>query len=606
MEGIDRIVYEQQYFMEKTPLKKIKMMDIVRKTRPERAEGRPQEVVSRAEGRPNSAPIVRKESTTLAETSSGLKAASAQGFGEPKEEQVKFTIEKKPVARQVQESIDEREAKREQEEEVHTEAVKEVVLPYRPAEPIGIIEPRIELRPTAEEIQAALHEQQPKEEVHHPEPHRLEMHIPEVSPMEIDKPIAYIPKEKTSREEKKVLERIERRERYYEKEEKNPKKKRGIFTWIVSCLLLGVGAYLVVAVLPRVEISLVAKTYPFDWSNPIVGNTKIAEIDPIGRQIPVAVFPGKKTNAFQFPATGAGKSIERKATGKVTVYNDFSGSQQPLLAGTRLETPDGKIFKLKDRIIVPGATTSGGKLVAASIDADVIADKAGEAYNISPVSKLTIPGFKGTTKYDGFYAESKDPMTGGFVGVGKYPTADDIKTGKENAEKQIKAVIEAGLVVGGDIPEGFKVIDGSKKFTITKEVVNEGVDDQGNFSIYIEAEEPTAALKEDHVLKLMTALAQQAANKGEGYEMKSHTLTYGAITIDEKSGAISLPIEFKGVFWDPINLDEFKRNVVGKKEDDLKAYIFSSTNIDKADVALWPFWVKTVPNDLQRVKVELK
>lgn len=572
-------------------MKKVKMMDIVRK--------RPQGALNSSNERTTVAPIVRRE----------------------EEEQVRFTIEKKATAERVRAAIDEREARREKMEAMS--AQEEAPL-RRAAEPVRMHEPAIEFK---EEVPSARSWNEPEQkiEAHHVEPRILGMHVPEgnpeqsrraeegysgqsktiseVSSTEEDRPIAYIPKEKPSREEKKMLERIERRQKTYEKEGGKVKKKRSVFTWIATSLLLGIAAYLVVAVLPRAEIGLIPKKVSWAYSNTIGANTKIAEIDPIGRQIPVAVFAEKKTSSFSFPATGSGKNIERKATGKVTIYNNFSGSQQPLLAGTRLEAPDGKIFKLTDRIVVPGATTAGGKLVAASIEADVVAEKAGEMYNISPISKFTIPGFKGTTKYDAFYAESKDAMTGGFIGEGKYPTADDIKAGKESAETQMKGVLDTFLATQV-IPEGFKGIDSSKKYSITKEVVNEGVDDQGNFSVYMEAEGTVDALKEEHVLKLMTALAQQV--NGEGYEIKEHTLSYGDISVDAKTGVMTLPVEFNGVFWKPISVDDFKRNVMGKKEDELKAYIVSSVNIEKADIALWPFWVKTVPSDPNRVKVELK
>ena len=451
------------------------------------------------------------------------------------------------------------------------------------------------------------------EEVHeeHNEPRILESHeeqergieMPEISSLDMDRPIAYIPKEKPSREEKKLIKRMERRERE-QRREMSHGKKRGIVTWIIGCLLLGLGAYLVIAVLPRAEIVLVPKTVEWAYTNTIGASTKIADIDPANRQIPVAVFSEKKSNAFSFPATGSEKSIERKATGVVTIYNEYSVNSQPLVAGTRVETPDGKIFHLDARVVVPGATKStGGELIPSSIDANVTADKAGETYNISPVSKFTIPGFEGTPKYDAFYAESKAPMTGGFIGEGKYPTTDDIKAAKANAEDQMKGVVESFLVTQV-VPEGFKVIESSRKFAITKETVNEAVDDQGNFSVYIEAEGGVDALKEEHVLKLMTALAQQV--NGDQYQIRNDTLTYGDIAVDAKTGAISLPIDFKGTFWKPISVDDFKRSIFGKDENELKSFIFSSTNIEKADVSLWPLWVKRVPSDPDRVKVELK
>ena len=48
------------------------------------------------------------------------------------------------------------------------------------------------------------------------------------------------------------------------------------------------------------------------------------------------------------------------------------------------------------------------------------------------------------------------------------------------------------------------------------------------------------------------------------------------------------------------------RNPEDLNKDELKAIIFSSDGLDKADVSLWPFWVRTVPQDIERVKVELQ
>lgn len=500
-----------------------------------------------------------------------------------REQQAKFAVEQK------------REALR---AEVRKEVVPVHVVESVVHAPVKeVVEEKIEKKEVV-----APHEEMHKEEVktHIETPAPLHM-IPEASSLELDRPIAYIPKEKQSREEKKILERIERRERFSEKGGEK-KGTRSVVAWLGICALLVAGVYVAITVLPRAEISLVPKTWDWAYANPIFASTKIADIDLTNKQIPVAVFLEKKTNAFSFPATGSGKSIERKATGSVIIYNEFSETTQPLVAGTRLETPDGKIFRLAERVVIPGAKKTGGELIATSIEASVIADKAGESYNISPVSKFTIPGFEGTAKFDGFYAESKNAMTGGFIGVGKYPTESDIKVAKESAKQEMKEIIDSFL--SAMVLDGFKVIDGSDTFKITKEVVNEAVNEEGNFSIYIEAEGGIDALKEEYVLKLMTAMAQQV--KGEGYAIKEHTLSYGDMTTDAKTGIIALPVDFTGIFWKPIDLADFKGKIMGKTQDELKSIIFSSTSIEKADVSLWPFWVKTVPNDAERVKVELK
>ncbi len=74
---------------------------------------------------------------------------------------------------------------------------------------------------------------------------------------------------------------------------------------------------------------------------------------------------------------------------------------------TRFLALDGKIFRLTKGITVPGAKIVEGKIIPSSIEAAVIADQPGEAYNIGPVSRFSIPGLKGTPKYEAFYAESK-------------------------------------------------------------------------------------------------------------------------------------------------------------------------------------------------------
>lgn len=44
------------------------------------------------------------------------------------------------------------------------------------------------------------------------------------------------------------------------------------------------------------------------------------------------------------------KDVAQKAQGKVVLYNEYSSSPQPLKEDTRLEAPDGKIYKIKGAV----------------------------------------------------------------------------------------------------------------------------------------------------------------------------------------------------------------------------------------------------------------
>ncbi len=450
------------------------------------------------------------------------------------------------------------------------------------------------IKKSEESRESFLHQDQPKErrlfKAEQKERPRI-LEIPEEKEI-IQEPVSILHKES------KIVHHKEDRDR--------PKKKKSFkfYFWLILIfVLLGGFGYLAINILPKAEIKITAKKADWDYSNPVRINSKIADIDVVNRQIPAVIFSQKKNSTFNWPATGK-KYIERKASGKITIYNEYSSDPQKLVANTRFEAPDGKIFHLKASTTVPGATIESGKIVASSIDGEVIADKPGEAYNISPVSRFTIPGFKDKPKkYEKFYGSSQNPMTGGFVGEAAYPTDNDIKKAKENSENQIKDIINSFLY-SQIAMESFKVIEETKQFNILKEVINKNTDESGNFSIFIEAESSAQVFKEEQLLKLMSELARQVI--GPDFQIKKYELAYDKIGTDQKTKLAVLPVNFKGNFWKPVDADDFKNKILGKTNEDLKTFIFSSSAIEKADISFWPFWVSNIPKDPKRVKIEVE
>jgi len=130
---------------------------------------------------------------------------------------------------------------------------------------------------------------------------------------------------------------------------------------------------------------------------------------------------GVKTVYLQ--ATGESK-VEKKASGTIIVYNNYSSAPQRLIKNTRFETPTGLVYRIDKSIIVPGTRVESGKIIPGSVETTVFADLPGPNYNIG-LNDFTVPGFKGTPRYEGFYARSKTTMAGGFIG--NVPTAPKIK-----------------------------------------------------------------------------------------------------------------------------------------------------------------------------------
>lgn len=418
--------------------------------------------------------------------------------------------------------------------------------------------------------------------------------------------------EKDLKEFVKEVEQFEKKEeKIFEKEEKKIKenkfklKKRSkIFFGLLGLLLILLigGFYLANKFLAKAEIKITTKKTEWDYIDSIIASKNISKSDSSQKQIPAEIFSATKNYTFSFPATGK-KNVENKASGKITIYNAYSSKSQILLINTKFATPDGKIFHLTQQTTVPAAEIVSGKIVPSSIDGvAVIADQPGPNYNIGPVSHFSIPGFVDPEKYKGFYASSDQPMTGGFIGEKAYPTADDIKQAKQKAETDFKTFIDSALTL--QLPPEFKFIDGAKQFNVTKEQVDNNTDDKGNFTVFLEGKSSAIGLREGDLKSLIEGFGENSL--GQDFRIKNYNIDYGAGRADFAKGQISFAVNFKGIFEEPINVDNFMQKILGKSADELKAIIYSFSNIDKTTISFWPFWVKSVPDDLGRVKVKVE
>ena len=86
-------------------------------------------------------------------------------------------------------------------------------------------------------------------------------------------------------------------------------------------------------------------------------------------------------------ATGE-RQVEKRATGTIIIYNNYSDTPQRLIKNTRFATPEGLVFRISDSVNVPGkiGPTPG------SIVAVVTADEPGDKYKVG-LKDFTIPGF---------------------------------------------------------------------------------------------------------------------------------------------------------------------------------------------------------------------
>lgn len=302
------------------------------------------------------------------------------------------------------------------------------------------------------------------------------------------------------------------------------------------------------------------------------------------------------------------KKIQNRASGKVMIYNWYSGASQRLVINTRLESPERKIFRLEKSVEVPGGIVVDGKVtVPGQVEATVHADIPGEGYNIG-VSNFTLPGLKGDPRYTKFRAASvaDSPIRGGFSGTVMVPSEEAIATTlgelKEGLKKttieKIKAQIpESEVFFPGSMVIKFEEIPQDFTKNKTAKVVARATITVFFFDTNVLTRKIVETVSPDEKDKLFSIS-----------NLSSLAFTFvdpvdNVVFSDLSKIRFHLSGEINMV--GQIDSEKIKTALAGKKKTDFPTLLKEQNNIYKADMAIRPLWKVVFPNDLEKITVKI-
>jgi len=365
--------------------------------------------------------------------------------------------------------------------------------------------------------------------------------------------------------------------------------------------LLG-GLALTYLYLPKANIILYLKSQEKSSSVDIEADVSATGIDAENGIVPAKMEQLEKEKKEDFVATGS-KSGGGKATGKVVIYNDFSTDSQPLVATTRLETADGKIFRITKTIVVPGIAKVGVDTKSGAIEVDVVADKAGVEYNIDPAD-FKISGFKGGPKYDKFYAKSAKSMTGGSTGETAAVTAQDISQAKEKTITEAKA--EAAQDLKQSLPAERKIFDDSVAVELVSATPSAAAGTQTDkFSFDVKVKIKTLSFSENDVKEIIKAKSGDGQGSG-GMVNFANSINYVLAEENIEKGYVKFQAKTDLGVAGGIDLENFKKGALGKKSSEIASFAKAYPAVMKADVSFWPFFATRVSMNEKRVQIEIK
>ncbi|MFA6365206.1 MAG: hypothetical protein WCW78_02280 [Candidatus Paceibacterota bacterium] len=395
-------------------------------------------------------------------------------------------------------------------------------------------------------------------------------------------------------------------EEIYQDEKPRARSLRGGRGWMISfsifALIFLVGGWYSYREAPHVSVEITLKKAEVPVNLTIQVSKDYHEV---GFQNNTILIPGElleaKSNlSMDFPAQGTEVATAR-AKGKLTVHNAFSSSPQGLVASTRFESPSGKIFRLDKAVLIPGAKVVSGKMVPSSIEVNVTADAEGPDYNNPKEGQWTIPGFKNTAKFKGFYGEASGLIEGGFSGERAVVSSDDLTNAEKKVGDALRAALESQMLLLKN--EAFKAVEGNTEFVILKKETQPNAEDKKIFGMFLEGRMRQLVFEEK---TLNEALATAIGKNRTGERVAETKVEYGTPTFDFEKGTMSFNASGTLVFVANVDAEGFKTSILGADETAVRTAVWALPGIETAKASFSPFWVHRAPMNPVKVNVTIQ
>jgi hypothetical protein len=382
-----------------------------------------------------------------------------------------------------------------------------------------------------------------------------------------------------------------------------PKTKKGSrvpnFDSFRKKLFIGIAAgillicFLVWAIFfaPRATVVITARTSTENVSKTISLNPAASTSFEAGT-IKAIRQEQKKAQSVEFDATGQ-KDAGSKATGTVQFSTDsISKLGTTIPAGTQLTSSSGLIYITTQSVTLNNSNYNGA-------NTSVNAAENGEKYNAASGSVSGAPS--------GISASFVGATSGGVTKMVTVVTAADVQKAAEQLATQEDSTIKSQLksMFGKNV----KVIDTSYAVQKGDPASSPAVGQEATAKAKLTTEITYSMMgvSESELTKYLdNAVKEEIADQPNQrvYENGSKTASFTDFVTE--GAATKARLVANGKVGPQINDDDIKEKVKGKQYGDIQADLSTIQGVDEVDTKFWPFWVKTVPNDVKRITVEFK
>ena len=346
----------------------------------------------------------------------------------------------------------------------------------------------------------------------------------------------------------------------------------------------------------RVEIKIWPEVEEANFVEIVTVDTKAENLDFSKKTIPGRFFETEEIFSDSFDSSG---KILKKAEGVIRLFNEYTTQDEIWREGTRFVSSDGKLFKSKDKIYVPGAKIKNGKIEASFVDVPVIAAEGGAEYNIGP-SDFSVVAFKGSPRYFKYYGKSFEPMRGG----GEFPvvTKEDL----ERAEKELTNLARerAKEILEKKIDENFSFSEDAIEISVLEKIssAKEG-DEKEKFDFQIKAKIKTIIFSGDDLLNFAKDYVSSKIQREKEFYFPSLKVDLKEEVKNFELGKVSFQMKVWGKVYSKIDLLSIKKAIAGKRLEEAKFFLLNQKEISKSKIEIYPFWIKKIPDNINKIEI---
>lgn len=367
-----------------------------------------------------------------------------------------------------------------------------------------------------------------------------------------------------------------------------------------------VGAIIVLAILgflyiylPQASVEVFAKREKFTFVLDVTAKKDIASLDSEARVIPAERLQIRKELSEAFTVQTKG-SFAEKAKGEITVFNKNAAEQ--FMIPSRFQSKNGNIYWSQRNIRIPAR---------GSLQIEVIAANVGSEFNLEcseeKPCEFSIPAWKGTDNFTTVFGKGTNPIGGGVAGEGFIVTKEDFQ--KAEVALRSKLVEEAQKELSSKIPQDFKLIEDtirSEVLEISSEPALNGLTKDGKATMRGAARVEAFLIREADLKQLVDVIVKAQIDEGKETKPESVTIEYSTTGVNLETSEVTLHLSASEDVAVLLDTEDMMRKLAGKSESQVRDILSQTPNVQSAEVTLWPFWARRIPERIERIEISVK